>query len=49
MLQALERIRKAARERKKERFTALFHHISIGLLEAAFFELKKDAAAGVDG
>src|SRR4249920_2998653 len=25
--QALERIRKAARERKKERFTALFHHV----------------------
>ena len=34
--------------RTKERFTALFHHISIELLEAAFFELKKDAAAGVD-
>src|SRR6266566_4688409 len=31
--QALERIRKVARERKKERFTALFHHISIDLLE----------------
>ena len=30
--QALERIRKVARERKKERFTALFHHISIELL-----------------
>jgi hypothetical protein len=26
--QALERIRKAARETKKERFTALLHHIS---------------------
>ena len=31
--QALERIRKAARERKKEKFTALFHHLSIELLE----------------
>ena len=30
--QALERIRKVARERKKERFTALFHHISPDLL-----------------
>ena len=30
--QALERIRKAARQRKKERFTALFHHISVDLL-----------------
>jgi RNA-directed DNA polymerase len=45
---ALERIRKAARERKKERFTALFHHISTELLEEAFFELKEDAAPGVD-
>jgi group II intron reverse transcriptase/maturase len=46
--QALERIRKVARERKKERFTALFHHISIELLEEAFSELKEDAAPGVD-
>src|SRR6516225_1012868 len=38
--QVLERIRKVARERKKERFTALFHHISIELLEEAFSELK---------
>src|SRR6266446_5991429 len=46
--QALERIRKVARERKKERFTALFHHISIELLEEAFYELKENAAPGVD-
>src|SRR6202022_941739 len=46
--QALERIRKVAKERKKERFTALFHHISIELLEQSFFELKEDAAPGVD-
>ena len=46
--QALERIRKVARERKKERFTALFHHISTELLEQSFFELKEDAAPGVD-
>jgi RNA-directed DNA polymerase len=46
--QALERIRKVARERKKERFTALFHQISIELLEEAFFELKEDAAPGAD-
>ena len=30
--QALERIRRVARERKQEKFTALFHHISIELL-----------------
>ena len=46
---ALERIRQAARERKKEKFTALFHHISIDLLSEAFFELKENAAPGVDG
>ena len=46
--QALERIRKVARERKKERFTALFHHINIDLLEEAFSALKENAAPGVD-
>jgi RNA-directed DNA polymerase len=46
--QALDRIRKVARERKKERFTALFHHISVDLLEEAFYELKENAAPGVD-
>ena len=46
--QALDRIRKVARERKKERFTTLFHHISIELLEEAFYELKENAAPGVD-
>src|SRR5713226_1053522 len=46
--QALERIRKVARERKKEKFTTLFHHISVDLLEEAFYELKENAAPGVD-
>ena len=46
---ALERIRKAAKQRKKEQFTALLHHVSIELLRLSFFALKKDAAAGVDG
>src|ERR1700684_3880386 len=47
--QALERIRQAARQRKKEKLTALFHHVSIDHLEEAFSELKENAAAGVDG
>src|SRR5438093_889279 len=47
--QALERIRQVARQRKKERFTTLFHHISVELLRLAFFALKRDAAPGVDG
>src|ERR671923_1242453 len=46
--QALERIRQVARERRKERFTALFHHISTDLLEQAFYQLKVSAAPGVD-
>ena len=49
MSQALERIRKAARERRTEKFTALFHHLSTDLLDEAFYELKENAAAGVDG
>ena len=47
--QALDRIRQAARHRKKERFTALFHHISLDLLRMAFLDLKRNAAPGVDG
>jgi RNA-directed DNA polymerase len=47
--QALERVRKAARQRKKEKFTALLHHISVETLEVAFYALKRKAAPGVDG
>ena len=46
--QALDRIRRTAKERKKEKFTALLHHISPELLEAEFFALKRNAAAGAD-
>jgi RNA-directed DNA polymerase len=47
--QALDRIRKVASQRKKEKFTALLHHISPEHLEAAFYELKENAAPRVDG
>jgi RNA-directed DNA polymerase len=47
--QALERVRRAARQRKKERFTALFHHITVDLLRLSFLALKRDAAPGADG
>jgi RNA-directed DNA polymerase len=47
--QALNRVREVARNRKKERFTSLLHHISVDLLRLAFHELKRDAAPGVDG
>jgi RNA-directed DNA polymerase len=46
--QALVRIRKVARQRKKEKFTALFHHLSIDLLEQAFSDINESAAPGVD-
>ena len=47
--QALDRVRQAARLRKKERFTALLHHVGIDLLRRAFYALQRDAAPGVDG
>src|SRR6266849_10994437 len=46
---ALNRVREVARRGKKERFIALLHHISVDLLRQAFYELKRDAAPGVDG
>ena len=49
MSQSLDRVRKAARQRKKERFTALFHHINVDTLRTAFYALKRKAAPGVDG
>jgi RNA-directed DNA polymerase len=49
VLQALDRVRKAARQRKKEKFTALLNHVSVDLLRESFFALKRDAAPGVDG
>ena len=47
--QGLERIRQVARQKKKDKFTTLLHHMSADHLEQAFLELKEDAAAGVDG
>ena len=47
--QGLERVRQAARQRKKERFTALLHHVTVDRLRESFFALKRNAAPGVDG
>lgn len=47
--QALDRVRKAARQKKRERFTALLHHVNVDTLRAAFYALKRKAAPGVDG
>jgi RNA-directed DNA polymerase len=45
----LERVRQRARQKGKERFTALLHHVNVDLLRFAYSALKRDAAAGVDG
>ena len=47
--QALDRVRQAARQRKKEKLTALFHHLSVDLLRESFLALKRNSAPGVDG
>jgi group II intron reverse transcriptase/maturase len=47
---ALERVRQAASRDRKLRFTALLHHIySLETLRVAYFDLKREAAPGVDG
>jgi RNA-directed DNA polymerase len=46
--QAQERIRKAVNRNKKEKLTALLHHVTVEFLRAAFLVLKRRAAADVD-
>ena len=47
--QGLAGVRKAARENKEMKFTALLHHLTIDLLRESFYSLKRKAAPGVDG
>src|SRR5271166_6205188 len=47
--QALDRVRQAARQRKKEQFTSLLHHVDLAMLRTAFYAMKREAAPGVDG
>ena len=47
---ALERVRQAAKQDRKLRFTALLHHIyNLETLRMAYFTLKREASPGVDG
>lgn len=46
--QAQNRIREAVARNGREKLTALLHHITIDVLRACFFGLKKSAASGVD-
>jgi RNA-directed DNA polymerase len=47
--QSLDRVRQAAKQRKKEKFTTLLHHVNVDTLRDAFYALEREAAAGVDG
>jgi RNA-directed DNA polymerase len=47
--QGLDRVREAAQQKKKERFTALLHYVTVDRLMDAFSCLKREAAPGVDG
>jgi RNA-directed DNA polymerase len=49
MSQGLDGVRQAARARKQERFTAVLHHLNVGLLRESFYALKRQASPGVDG
>src|SRR3974377_2208900 len=49
MSPGLDGVRKAARERKQERFTSLLHHLTTSLLRDSFYALKRGASPGVDG
>ena len=46
---AADRIRQFVQREPQERLTALLHHVTVDTLRWAFFDLKKDVAAGVDG
>jgi RNA-directed DNA polymerase len=48
-LDALDRVREAARRDRRARFTALLHHVTVERLQEGFFALKHAAAPGVDG
>jgi RNA-directed DNA polymerase len=45
----LDRVRQRAKEKGDEKFTALLHHLTVHLLRASYYALKRTAAPGVDG
>jgi RNA-directed DNA polymerase len=49
MSPGLDRVRERAKSQRKERFTSLLHHIDVDLLRWSYWQLKRDAAPGVDG
>jgi len=50
MTSALERIREAAQKDRKQRFTALLHHVyTVERLRESYLRLKREATPGIDG
>ena len=48
-LSGLLAVRQAARRDRRVKFTSLLHHVTVELLHESFYNLKRDAASGVDG
>jgi RNA-directed DNA polymerase len=47
---ALERVRQAAKKDRKQRFTALLHHVyDVDRLEEAYYGISRNSAPGIDG
>ena len=49
MSQGLDGVRRAARERRQQRFTSLLHHLSVDLLRESFYALQRKVSPGTDG
>jgi group II intron reverse transcriptase/maturase len=45
----LDAVRRAARQSKSVRFTALLHHITVAQLTRSYYALERDSAPGIDG
>ena len=48
VLPGMNRVREAARRDSRMQFTALLHHVTPQLLQSSFYQLKREAAPGVD-
>ena len=47
--QGTDRLRQFVKRNPQERLTTLLHHVNVDSLRAAFYALKRNAAAGADG
>src|SRR5581483_667955 len=49
MSQRLNGVRKAAKERKQDRFTSLLHHLNVDRIRDSFYVLQRKASPVLDG